>query len=79
MVVHFAGEPSDMPRLGALARRYGFALIEDAAHAFGARQGGRPIGACEHSAITVFSTRTRSGAVSTRVPSRSKQKVNLCK
>lgn len=55
IVVHFAGEPADMPRLGALAQRYGFALIEDAAHAFGARSGTRPVGACEHSAITVFS------------------------
>jgi dTDP-4-amino-4,6-dideoxygalactose transaminase len=31
--VHFAGRPCDMKRLGAIARRYGLAIIEDCAHA----------------------------------------------
>ena len=35
--VHFAGLPCDMDRLLGLKRRFGFRLIEDAAHALGAR------------------------------------------
>ena len=36
-VVHFAGLPCDMQRLIELKRRFGFKLVEDAAHALGAR------------------------------------------
>ena len=36
-VVHFAGLPCDMQRLLDLKRRFGFTLIEDAAHALGAK------------------------------------------
>lgn len=36
MPVHFAGHPCDMDRLGAIARRHGIKIIEDAAHAVGA-------------------------------------------
>mgnify|MGYP000969134586 CR=1 FL=1 len=39
----------------ALAQRYGFAVIEDAAHAIGAERGGERTGACTHSDLTVFS------------------------
>src|SRR5690606_36460012 len=53
--VHLAGEPCDMAAIGALERRYGFAVIEDASHAIGARQAGDAIGGCRHSDITVFS------------------------
>ena len=35
--VHFAGLPCDMGRILNLKRRYGFLLIEDAAHALGSR------------------------------------------
>jgi dTDP-4-amino-4,6-dideoxygalactose transaminase len=35
--VHFAGRPCDMQRLIALKRRHDFLLVEDAAHALGAR------------------------------------------
>ena len=35
--VHFAGLPCDMQRLLELKRAFGFALVEDAAHALGAR------------------------------------------
>lgn len=35
--VHFAGLPCDMQRLVDLKRAYGFRLVEDAAHALGAR------------------------------------------
>lgn len=53
--VAFAGQSCDMARIGELARRYGFRVIEDASHAIGASYGGRPVGCCEHADITVFS------------------------
>lgn len=53
--VHFAGQSVDMDHLGALKRRYGFAVIEDASHAIGATYQGRPVGFCDNSDITVFS------------------------
>ncbi len=33
--VHFAGQSCDMPRIHALGQRYGFRIVEDAAHALG--------------------------------------------
>ena len=53
--VHLAGSSCDMAKIGALAERYGFAVIEDASHAIGGAYQGEPIGNCRHSAITVFS------------------------
>jgi len=53
--VHLAGSSSDMAEIGALAERYGFALLEDASHAIGGRYQGEPVGNCRFSAITVFS------------------------
>jgi UDP-4-amino-4,6-dideoxy-N-acetyl-beta-L-altrosamine transaminase len=53
--VHFAGRACDMAAIGALSKRYGFRVIEDASHAVGARHGGRPVGACGHADLTVFS------------------------
>jgi dTDP-4-amino-4,6-dideoxygalactose transaminase len=44
-----------MQAIHALARRYGFKVIEDASHAIGGRYQDRPIGNCEYSEITVFS------------------------
>jgi len=52
--VHLGGEPCDMERIHALARRYGFAVIEDAAHAIGAQYRGKPIGSGP-SLMSVFS------------------------
>lgn len=52
--VHLGGEPCDMERIHALARRYGFVVIEDAAHAIGAEYRGKRIGAGP-SLMTVFS------------------------
>ncbi len=52
--VHFAGLPCDMAPIRALADRYGFRIIEDAAHAVGATYRGRPVGG-EYSDIAVFS------------------------
>jgi len=45
VVVHYAGFPCDMPRIMALARERGLAVVEDDAHAPGATLDGRPMGA----------------------------------
>ncbi len=55
MPVHMCGQSADMAAIGALAREYGVKVIEDASHAIGGRFGNRPVGACEHSDIAVFS------------------------
>lgn len=47
--VHFAGQSCDMPRLHALGRKFGFRLIEDAAHALGGSYEGERIGNCRWS------------------------------
>jgi UDP-4-amino-4,6-dideoxy-N-acetyl-beta-L-altrosamine transaminase len=53
--VHLAGQSCDMKTIGALAKQYGFKVIEDASHAIGARYLGEPVGNCRYSDITVFS------------------------
>ncbi|MET8249452.1 DegT/DnrJ/EryC1/StrS family aminotransferase [Streptomyces sp. NPDC005202] len=42
--VHLHGAPADMDRITAIARKYGLAVIEDAAQAPGATHRGRPVG-----------------------------------
>jgi dTDP-4-amino-4,6-dideoxygalactose transaminase len=44
MAVHFGGQPCRMDDLLALAARHRLFLLEDAAHAVGARYRGRPVG-----------------------------------
>lgn len=44
--VHFGGASCDMPGLTALAREHGLRVVEDAAHAFGSRDGTRMVGTC---------------------------------
>lgn len=53
--VHFAGQSCDMKAIGALSKRFGFRVIEDASHAVGGRYLGSMVGACQYSDITVFS------------------------
>jgi UDP-4-amino-4,6-dideoxy-N-acetyl-beta-L-altrosamine transaminase len=53
--VHLAGSSCAIAAIGALAERYGFAVLEDASHAIGGCYRGEPVGNCRHSAITVFS------------------------
>ncbi len=53
--VHFAGQSCDMAAIGALGKRYGFRIVEDASHAVGGRYRGVPVGSCAFSDITVFS------------------------
>jgi UDP-4-amino-4,6-dideoxy-N-acetyl-beta-L-altrosamine transaminase len=53
--VHFAGQPCDMRAIWELAQRYGFRVVEDAAHALGAEYAGRRVGCCVYSHAAVFS------------------------
>ena len=53
--VHLTGSSCDMAAIGSLAKRYGFAVLEDASHAIGGRYQGEPVGNCRYSSITVFS------------------------
>jgi UDP-4-amino-4-deoxy-L-arabinose-oxoglutarate aminotransferase len=52
--VHFAGAPVDMDPILDVAKRYGLAVIEDAAHAVGTRYKGRHAGGFGHAAIFSF-------------------------
>ncbi len=53
MVVHYGGIPAPMRAIRAIAEAAGIPVIEDAAHALGARYGGKPIGS--DSEYTMFS------------------------
>lgn len=44
VVVHYAGVAADMIRLAQIADEHGLAIVEDAAHAYGAALGDRPLG-----------------------------------
>jgi dTDP-4-amino-4,6-dideoxygalactose transaminase len=49
--VHFAGQSCDMEEIHALGQRYGFKIIEDAAHAIGAKYQSEPVGNCRYCRI----------------------------
>ncbi len=53
--VDFSGEPVDMKAVAALAKTFGFKIIEDASHAIGGSYDGKPVGASIYSDITIFS------------------------
>ena len=55
VAVHLCGQSCDMQAISALAKRYGFKVIEDASHAIGGKYRGEFIGNCRYSDITVFS------------------------
>ena len=77
MPVHYAGLPSAMCEIGAIAKRHGVTVVEDACHALGALElnaAGKEVhvGACTYSDMTVFSfhpvksiTTGEGGAVTT--------------
>lgn len=73
VVVHFAGSSCDMQAISSLCKPLGIVLIEDAAHALGARDPqGSPVGQCAYSDMTVLSfhpvksiTTAEGGAVTT--------------
>jgi len=53
--VHFAGRPCDMGKIEAIAKKHNLFIIEDAAHALGAKYQGRKIGYGEGKKMAVFS------------------------
>ncbi len=53
--VHLAGQSCEMEKIGALSRKYGFTVLEDASHAIGAKYQGSPVGNCQFSDMAVFS------------------------
>lgn len=54
--VHFAGMPCDMPVIKDIADKVDAHVIEDAAHALGAKYpDGQMVGCCSHSLMTIFS------------------------
>mgnify|MGYP001454542954 CR=1 FL=1 len=57
--VHFAGQPCRMEKIRAISRKHGLTVIEDAAHALGAKYkiGGKwvSVGSCRHSDMAVLS------------------------
>ena len=53
--VHLCGQSCEMASIADLARRYNFAIIEDASHAIGGWYKDEPVGNCHYSDITVFS------------------------
>jgi len=53
--VHFAGQSCKMKDIYKLSKKYGFKIIEDAAHAIGAKYKNKSVGNCQYSDITVFS------------------------
>lgn len=53
--VHLCGQPCDMQAIHALAKRYGFKVIEDASHAIGGKYKEEFIGNCKYSDIAIFS------------------------
>ena len=73
VVVHMAGYPCDLTKIQALAKKYNFHVIEDAAHAIGSTYSGQKLGAL--SDFTCFSfypiknmTSIEGGAITTRDP-----------
>ncbi|UIJ73289.1 DegT/DnrJ/EryC1/StrS aminotransferase family protein [Aurantimonas sp. HBX-1] len=52
--VHMAGQAAAMPAILHIARRHGLAVVEDAAHAHGARAFGRPLGSIGEASIFSF-------------------------
>lgn len=73
--VHFAGNPVDMIFMDKLRKKYGFKVVEDAAHATGAELRGERVGSCRWSDLCVFSfhavkiiTTGEGGMVTTNSP-----------
>lgn len=53
--VHFAGQSCNMVKIKELADKYGFYIVEDAAHAVGGSYLDKKIGSCQYSDISIFS------------------------
>jgi perosamine synthetase len=55
--VHLFGHPADLGAIGAVASRFGLALIEDAAQAHGAAIDGRPVGTVGTGCFSFYATK----------------------
>jgi len=53
--VHYSGNPANLKELYNLSKKYEIKIIEDAAHALGAKYKGEKIGNCRYSEMTTFS------------------------
>lgn len=53
--VHYAGNPVDMKELSEIAEKHDVKIIEDAAHALGAKYNSNKIGSLEYSEMAMFS------------------------
>ncbi len=53
--VHLAGQSCEMEAIHKLAKKYGFAVMEDASHAIGGTYQNKPIGDCRFSDLATFS------------------------
>lgn len=78
MPVDYAGHPADLDAVRSIAQRHGLVVIEDAAHALGARYHGQSVGAI--SDMTMFSfhpvkhlTTGEGGAIATHDPALAKR------
>jgi dTDP-4-amino-4,6-dideoxygalactose transaminase len=67
--VHFGGLPCELDELRAIAREHGLVLLEDAAHALGARHRGAPIGSSGSACFSLYAnkniTTAEGGVVAT--------------
>jgi dTDP-4-amino-4,6-dideoxygalactose transaminase len=61
--VHLYGQMADMPAISDIAKRHGLSVIEDAAHAHGARLHGRGPGSYGHAAAFSFYPTKNLGAL----------------
>lgn len=60
--VHIFGHPADMAPIRAVAEAHGLPVVEDSAQAFGAADGGRPVGALgDLATISFFPTKNLPG------------------
>jgi dTDP-4-amino-4,6-dideoxygalactose transaminase len=76
--VHFAGRPVNMEAIGAIARRHGLLVIEDAAHAIESRYKGKKVGSigdltCFSFYVTKNMTTGEGGMVTTNDPELAKK------
>ena len=53
--VHLAGASCNMEEIYILSKTYGFEIVEDASHCFGAEYKKQKVGNCRYSSVTVFS------------------------
>ena len=74
MVVHWAGDPADVPALAAAAGVPIDRVVEDAAHALGTARDGRPVGAGSTACFSFYATKNlpigEGGMITTSDPER---------